>query len=408
MSLRGNNIILGVSGGIAAYKSAELVRRLRDAGASVRVVMTTSATAFISPLTLQAVSGLPVRHTLLDSEAESGMDHIDLARWADRIVIAPATANCIARLAGGFADDLLTTLCLASEAPLSLAPAMNRVMWQHPATRRNIEQLVADGAQVIGPASGAQACGETGAGRMSEPQDIVAALDASGHGAASALRALVTAGPTFEAIDPVRGITNHSSGKMGYAVAEALEAAGAEVTLVSGPCHLPRARVSRQLDVRSAQEMHDAVQAHVDGVHLFVAVAAVADYRPASIQADKIKKNDDTVTLTLVRNPDILASVAARDPRPFCVGFAAETRDLEHYARGKLEAKNLDLVAANRVGGEDGGFNSDTNTLLVIDRQQAVTLGPADKRDLARELCQLILQRYAKQHPAEDSRSAPA
>ncbi len=402
--LNGKHVILGITGGIAAYKAAELARRLKDAGAAVRVVMTASAVEFVSPLTLQAVSGQPVRTRLLDSEAESGMDHIEFARWADLVVVAPATANFLARLAGGFADDLLSTLCLATEAPLAVAPAMNRVMWSKAATRRNLVVLRADGVRVIGPDEGSQACGETGPGRMSEPADIVAALAGilSPRSAAGGLKVMVTAGPTFEAIDPVRGITNHSSGKMGYAVARAFAEAGARVTLVSGPVHLPPPGVERQIDVRSAQEMYDAVHAAIAGQHVFVAVAAVADYRPESQESHKIKKNEDTVTLTLVRNPDILASVAALRDAPFCVGFAAETRDVETYARGKLEAKKLDLVCANDVSAPGSGFNSDTNTLLVIGRDDSVRIGPADKEEVARILCQLITKRYEQKNRAQD------
>ena len=403
--LDSKRIILGVTGGIAAYKAVELARRLGDAGAVVRVVMTESAAAFVTPLTFQAATGQSVRMKLLDSEAESGMDHIEFARWADLVVVAPATANFLARLAGGFADDLLTTLCLATEAPICVAPAMNRIMWSKPATVRNLERLVADGVRVIGPGEGAQACGETGAGRMSEPSDIVAALRSrmpAGR-AASGLRVMVTAGPTFEAIDPVRGITNHSSGKMGYAVARAFHDAGAEVTLVSGPVHLPRSPVHRQIDVRSAQEMFDAVHAGIAGQDVFIAVAAVADYRPASVQAHKIKKNEETATLTLVRNPDILASVAALENAPFCVGFAAETRDVETYARGKLQAKGLDLICANDVSAPGGGFNSDENTLTVIGRDEVVRIGPAPKDDVARHLCRLIMERHEQENTAQDS-----
>ena len=404
-ALTGKNIILGVTGGIAAYKAAELARRLRDEGASVRVVMTDAATRFISPLTMQAVSGQPVRHELLDSEAESGMDHIALARTADLVVVAPATADFMARLAAGIADDLLTTLCLATEAPIVLAPAMNRVMWSKPATRRNAERLVADGVRLIGPAEGDQACGETGPGRMSEPGEIVRELTAMSPRVDPRLagrRVMITAGPTWEAIDPVRGITNHSSGKMGYALAAAFRDAGAEVTLVSGPCHIPAPAVTRKVDVTSALDMYRAVHDSIAGHHIFVAVAAVADYRPEQVAEHKMKKHGDSLVLTLVRNPDILASVAALDPRPFCVGFAAETDDVETYARGKLEAKGLDLVAANRVGASSGGFNSDDNALLVIDRAGTTPIGPAGKQEVARQLCRLIAERYAQEHPAQD------
>lgn len=403
--LRGKNIILGVTGGIAAYKAADLARRLRDAGAAVRVVMTDAAQRFISPLTMQAVSGAPVRVALLDSEAESGMDHIEFARWADVIVVAPATADFLAKLAAGLADDLLSTLCLAAEAPIAVAPAMNRVMWTKAATRRNVERLRGDNVHMIGPAEGAQACGETGPGRMSEPVEIVARLEfisSPGRRRFTAKRVMVTAGPTFEPIDPVRGITNHSSGKMGYAVAAAFHHAGAEVTLISGPCHLDAPPVARRIDVVSAMDMYEAVHEAIAGQDVFIAVAAVADYRPASREKQKIKKHGEEMTLTLVRNPDILASVAALEKRPFCVGFAAETHDVEGYARAKLESKGLDLIAANEVGGTEGGFNSETNSLLVLGADHAVRIGPADKGEIARTLCQLIIDIYEKKHPAED------
>ncbi|GJL82927.1 MAG: coenzyme A biosynthesis bifunctional protein CoaBC [marine bacterium B5-7] len=407
-NLTNKNVLLGVTGGIAAYKAAELSRRLSDAGARVRVVMTEAATAFISPLTMQAVSGHPVRTRLLDSDAESGMDHIELARWANAIVIAPATADFIARLTQGSADDLLTTLCLASEAPVLLAPAMNRIMWSKPVTQRNLAQLIADGIKTIGPGEGSQACGETGPGRMSEASDIVAALEvqlAAKHDPRVAGRhVLITAGPTFEAIDPVRGITNHSSGKMGYALVEAFIEAGSLVTLISGPTHLPRPGGAQRIDVTSACDMQAAVNEHIASQDIFIGVAAVADYRPENLGAHKLKKGAERMTLTMVRNPDILAEVAARDNRPFCVGFAAETRDVENYARAKLHSKRLDLICANQVGGDSGGFNNDFNTLLVLSGDDAVTVGPADKRIVAESVCHIIAEHYDKKHPDKNTR----
>ncbi len=398
-SLHSKNILVGVCGGIAAYKVPEIVRRLRDQGASVRVVMTAAATAFVTPLTFQAVSGMPVRTELLDSESESGMDHISLARWADLVLLAPATADTLARLAQGRADDLLSTLCLATEATILAAPAMNRVMWQKPATRRNVERLGQDGVVLLGPAEGAQACGETGAGRMLEPAEIVRAVARQAMAPLPRLehlRVMVTAGPTWEPLDPVRGLTNLSSGKMGYAVAEAFVDAGARVTLVSGPCQLPPPAVAGLKRVQTAREMLDAVLADIDDQDIFIAVAAVADYRPDSSCERKMKKSDAAMTLTLAPNPDILATVAARAERPFCVGFAAETNDVIDYARGKLEAKRLDLIAANLVGAAEGGFNADDNTLVVLSASDETRIGPAAKTEVARELCRLIASKHGK------------
>jgi phosphopantothenoylcysteine decarboxylase/phosphopantothenate--cysteine ligase len=365
-ALVNKHILLGVTGGIAAYKTPELVRRARDAGADVRVVLTDAAAAFVTPLTLQAVSGRPVHQALLSAEAESGMGHIELARWADLILIAPATADFMARLAHGFADDLLAACCRASRAPLAIAPAMNAGMWENPATQRNLRQLVDDGVRVFGPASGSQACGEVGEGRMLEPPELVALCAAQfGAGALAGRRVVVSAGPTFEDIDPVRFIGNRSSGRMGYAIAQAAREAGAEVTLVSGPVALadpPGVAVQR---VRSALQMRDAVLAAVAAADVYVGTAAVADYRPAAPAGRKIKKDRDALTVELVRNPDILSEVAALERPPFTVGFAAETDDVLGYARRKLKDKRLDLIAANTVGA-GLGFEADDNALTLL------------------------------------------
>lgn len=388
-------MLVGVTGGVAAYKAAELVRRLADRGAEVRVAMTRGAQAFITPLTLQAVSGHRVHTELLDEAAEAGMGHIELARWADDIVVAPATADLIGRAAAGLADDLLTTLLLATRARLWMAPAMNHVMWAHPAVRANVEVLVERGVRILGPGVGHQACGETGPGRMLEPADIAEAVmqrPAGGaQGAAlTGTRFVVTAGPTLEPLDPVRFLGNRSSGRMGFAVAEALAAAGAEVTLVAGPVQRPTPGGVERIDVTTAREMHDAVFAALpaDG---FVGVAAVADYRPAHPATSKIKKNDEQLSVDLVRNPDILADVAASDPRPFTVGFAAETEDLDTNARSKLERKGLDLIAANEVGG-GRGFDRADNALRVFSRTARWELPSAPKTELARRLVELIIQ----------------
>jgi phosphopantothenoylcysteine decarboxylase/phosphopantothenate--cysteine ligase len=389
-------ILLGISGGIAVYKSVELVRRLRERGAEVQVVITAAARAFVTPLTFQAVSGRPVRSELLDPQAEAGMDHIALARWAQHIVIAPATAHVIARLAHGFADDLLSTLVLATEAPLTLAPAMNQRMWQHPATQANCALLAQRGATFIGPASGDQACGETGPGRMVEPGEIAGRLlPASGALPLSGRRVLLTAGPTREAIDPVRFVGNRSSGKMGYALAAALAKLGAAVTLVSGPTSLAPPLGLTLVRVESALEMEREVMARVAGCDLFVGAAAVADYRPEAPAGVKLKKHETALTLRLVRNPDILAGVAALPSRPFTVGFAAETDDLEAHAAGKLAAKGLDMIAANRVGSGAGGFESDDNALLVLWPGGRRELSMMPKPQLAAALAQLIAERYA-------------
>ena len=393
-------VLLGVGGGIAAYKSADLVRRLRERGAEVRVVMTEAATQFVGPATFQALSGQPVRCSLWDPAAEAAMGHIELARWADRVLIAPASADLIARLAHGLADDLLTTLCLASEAPLALAPAMNRVMWAHPATVANLALLRTRGVAVYGPGEGDQACGEVGAGRMLEPADLAERLLAPAPAPLLAgRRLLVTAGPTFEDIDPVRFIGNRSSGRMGFAIAEAARALGAAVTLIAGPCALPTPPGVERRDVRSAAEMHAAVMQAVDGADLFVAAAAVADYTPAAPAGHKLKKTDPDLSLSLLRTRDILAEVAARQPRPFVIGFAAETGALEAHARDKLERKQLDMIAANEVGTPGSGFDAEDNRLLVLWPGGQAQLERASKRALALRLLELAAGRLPDRKP---------
>lgn len=397
MCLRGERVLLGVSGGIAAYKAAELVRRLRDAGAQVRVVMTEGSKQFITPLTLQALSGNPVRDSLWDASAEAAMGHIELARWATRVLIAPATADTLARLAHGHADDLLSTLVLASTAPLAVAPAMNQQMWAHPATQSNIALLRGRGVQVFGPGSGDQACGEVGPGRLLEAAQLVAALAGAVRATAllAGVRVLITAGPTFEDIDPVRFIGNRSSGKMGFAVAAAAAAMGAEVSLIAGPVALATPAGVNRLDVRSAAQMLTAVMAALPGQDIYIGAAAVADYTPACVADKKIKKTAADMALALDRTTDILATVAASSPRPFVVGFAAETHDLEHYARDKLQRKGLDLIAANQVGCAGGGFEADCNTLQVFWADGACTLGPDSKTAVAQQLLSLIAERRA-------------
>lgn len=388
-------ILLGVGGGIAAYKAADLVRRLREAGAEVRVVMTEAAREFVGPTTFQALSGHPVRSSLWDPAAEAAMGHIELARWAERIVIAPATAGLIARLAAGMADDLVTTLCLASRAPLVLAPAMNQAMWAHPATRTNVATLVSRGATLVGPGTGSQACGDEGAGRMAEPVEIVAALAApAAPPLLAGRRVLVNAGPTFEDLDPVRFIGNRSSGKMGFAVAEAAVRAGAAVTLIAGPVRLPTPAGVERVDVRSAREMAEAVFRLAPAADVFVAAAAVADFAPKRPSGSKIKKSDAGLVLDLVPTTDILATLGAWRGRPFLVGFAAETDAVEAYARDKLARKNLDLIAANAVGGPDGAFDADDNALVLIAREGSrVELPRAPKAVLAARLVAEIAAR---------------
>ena len=394
------NIILGVTGGIAAYKAPELVRRLRERGASVQVVMTGSAGQFVTETALQAVSGQPVRQSLWDSEAEAAMGHIELARWADLVLIAPATAEFMARLAAGAAPDLLTTLCLASKAPIVIAPAMNHVMWANPAVQANRKLLEERGVRLLGPEHGDQACGETGVGRMMQPSDIVAALQpvATGSTTSSALlqgkTLLVTAGPTREAIDPVRYITNRSSGKMGYAIARAARDAGAKVILVSGPVGLNEPEGVERVCVETAEEMFAATHEHIQGVDIFIAAAAVSDYRPESQRQNKIKKTESAMQLDLVKSPDTLAAVAKLVDGPFTVGFAAETEQVRENALGKLENKKLDMIVANRVG-PDCGFDTEDNAVDVFWHGGERSFPMTVKTELAGHLIQLIAERYA-------------
>jgi phosphopantothenoylcysteine decarboxylase/phosphopantothenate--cysteine ligase len=390
-------VLLGVTGGIAAYKSAEIVRRLGERGAEVQVVMTSGARRFVTPLTFQALSGRPVRCDLWDEAAEAAMGHIELARWADRILVAPATADFIGRLAHGLADDLLTTICLATGAPLTVAPAMNRLMWANAATQANVALLRSRGVAILGPGVGEQACGETGPGRMLEPADLVEAVLAAAPGAAQGALAgrkvIVTAGPTRERIDPVRFITNRSSGKMGYAVAEAARDAGAEVVLVSGPVNLPAPPGVRRVGVETAEQMLAAVNADLPGTDIFIAAAAVSDYRPVQVSSEKIKKTSDSLLLALARTPDILATVAAGDPRPFVVGFAAETQNVERNALAKLEGKRLDMIAANQVG--DGlAFDCDDNALTIYWPGGRRELAKAGKPRLAAQLIAVIAEQF--------------
>ncbi len=405
-SLHNKNVLLGVCGGIAAYKSAELVRRLQDAGAEVRVVMTRAATEFVTPLTFQALSGNPVHTDLLDTEAEAAMGHIELARWADLILIAPATANSIARLASGRADDLLTAICLASQSQVAVAPAMNHVMWRADSTQSNLAALKQRGVYVFGPATGSQACGEVGEGRLLEVDELVAAASQLFEtGELHGVHLLVTAGPTYEPIDPVRFIGNRSSGRMGFAIAEAAVEQGADVTLVAGPVNLPTPPHVTRIDVETALQMHDVVMANIQQQQIFVATAAVADYRPASAASEKIKKSAEELTISLVKNPDILAEVAALDHAPFTLGFAAETHNLRDYALGKLQSKRLNMIAANLVAHgdqlsdqQDTGFNSEYNALQVFwpegDGYAEYEFTHSRKPQLARQLVQLLAQHY--------------
>lgn len=395
--LSGKHIVLGITGGIAAYKCAELVRRLVEAGAQVQVVMTPGAQKFITPLTLQAVSGRAVRSSLWDETAELGMGHIELARWADLVLIAPATADTLARLVQGRADDLLTTLCLATEAPLMLAPAMNRVMWAHPATRENCSTLEARGAIVAGPAEGQLAERESGPGRMLEPsalRDMIIAF--FGGGILQGKRVLITAGPTREPLDPVRYLTNRSSGRMGYALAAACVSAGAEVVLVSGPTALATPAQVKRIDVESAAQMLEAVQSAVAGSDIFIACAAVADYRPKQAGNQKIKKSEQSLNLDLVRTTDILATIASEHPDVFTVGFAAETEALQTRAQGKLKAKALDMVAGNLVS-ETLAFDQPDNSLYVCWHGGDTQLPMARKTEIARQLVALIAQKNQEQ-----------
>ncbi|GAC1378804.1 MAG: bifunctional phosphopantothenoylcysteine decarboxylase/phosphopantothenate--cysteine ligase CoaBC [Aquirhabdus sp.] len=404
------NILLGVTGGIAAYKSAYLVRRLKDAGFAVRVVMTEGAQAFVTPLTFQALSGEPVHTSLLDPEAEAGMGHIELARWADLVLVAPASANAIARITAGAADDLLTTVILATPAPVFVSPAMNQQMWQNRITQRNLQTLRDYGFHIIAPDSGSQACGDVGEGRMPEPEDLVTIVqdffqDNSSLKATSSninemlagKHVVITAGPTREALDPVRYVSNHSSGKMGFALAEACRDAGARVTLLAGPVSLPTPAGVERINIVSARDLLAISDKIVEaGCDVFIATAAVADYRAETIAEQKIKKQGDSLILTLVKNPDIVATIAKHAKRPFMVGFAAETQRMEEYARGKLETKQLDMIACNDVSRGDIGFASDDNAMTVFfsDRfgLEKVILEKANKHEIAARLVECLVQ----------------
>ncbi|MGF1721745.1 bifunctional phosphopantothenoylcysteine decarboxylase/phosphopantothenate--cysteine ligase CoaBC [Vibrio kyushuensis] len=395
-TLAGKKILLGISGGIAAYKCAELTRRLIERGAEVRVVMTNAAKEFITPLTMQAVSGNPVSESLFDPAAEASMGHIELAKWADLVLLAPATADLIARMRAGMGNDLLSTLVLATDSPVAVSPAMNQQMYQNAATQENITALEKRGMNIWGPGSGEQACGDVGLGRMLEPMQLVERCEAFFLPKSQPLAGksvLISAGPTREAIDPVRYISNHSSGKMGYALADAALSLGADVTLVSGPVSLSSPQNVSVVNVESAQQMYDAVLANAPSHDVFISCAAVADYRPEIIADQKIKKTTDSdqMNITMVKNPDIVASVAAlTENRPFTVGFAAETQDVEKYARGKLIKKNLDMICANDVSIAGQGFNSNDNAITVFDKQGEHSLPLASKSQLAHSIMMLI------------------
>lgn len=390
-------IVLGISGGIAAYKSADLVRRLRDAGAEVQVVMTAAACEFITPLTLQALSGHPVHTDLLDPAAEAAMGHIELARWADLVLVAPASADCLARLAQGLANDLLTTLWLATRARLAVAPAMNQQMWAAESVQANLALLRGRGVAVFGPAAGAQACGDVGEGRMLEALALAdCCADLFATGALTGRHVVITAGPTREALDPVRYLSNHSSGKMGFALAAACVEAGARVTLIAGPVALATPARLQRIDVLSADDMLAASLQAAATADIFIATAAVADYRPQQVAAQKIKKSADSITLELVKNPDIVATIAAQNPRPFMVGFAAETENVQAYARDKLQRKKLDMIACNDVAQAGIGFQSDDNALTVLWAEGEAVLEKASKTQIARQLVALIAERCVR------------
>jgi phosphopantothenoylcysteine decarboxylase/phosphopantothenate--cysteine ligase len=397
MRLENTNIILGITGGIAAYKTPDLVRKLVAKGANVRVVMTESAKEFVSPLALQAVSGNPVSDDLLDKDAEAAMGHIELARWADKLLVAPATANFIAKLTHGLADDLLSTLCLATPAPICVAPAMNQQMWFADATQANLKILEQRKIQFLGPAQGEQACGDVGPGRMLEPQEIADLLaQPILEQVLNGKRITITAGPTREEIDPVRYLSNHSSGKMGYALAIAAQELGATVTLISGPVNLLAPANIQAILVSSAQQMYDAVMQTTQHCDIFIGCAAVADYRVQQKTNQKIKKSDSELTLTFIKNPDILSDVAHLANPPFTLGFAAETQNLREYALGKLHRKKLNMIAANDVSDSKIGFNSDQNALTIFWSKGEKKLDVADKQLLARQLMQLVAQRYTE------------
>ena len=398
-ALLGKNILLGISGGIAAYKAAELTRRLKDQGADVRIVMTNSAKEFITPLTMQAVSGHAVASSLLDPTAEAGMGHIELAKWADLILLAPATANLIARLRGGFADELLTTLCVASPSPIAVSPAMNMEMYLATATQENISVLASRGVQVWGPGSGMQACGDVGPGRMLDPNDLVSRVINffnTDEPLLTGINITITAGPTQEALDPVRFISNHSSGKMGFSLAEVAQKMGANVTLISGPVNLATPTNTQRIDVVSAMQMHEASLDSLKQCDIFIACAAVADYRPEKIELQKMKKQQDIddLSIKLIKNPDIIADVANTDNAPFCVGFAAETQNVERYALDKLKRKKLQLIAANDVAKAGQGFNSEKNALTVFSDTERFAITLADKKMVASQLLTIVAQQY--------------
>jgi phosphopantothenoylcysteine decarboxylase/phosphopantothenate--cysteine ligase len=394
-ALGNKKILLGITGGIAAYKSAELVRLLTRAGAEVRVVMTPSAQEFVQPLTYQALSGHRVYIDLFDAEAESAMDHIELARWCDLLLVAPASADFLGKMNAGYADNLLLTLCLASKRPVAVAPAMNQQMFANSATQDNLKQLGARNVLVWGPGDGEQACGDIGPGRMLEPEQLLANVALQFvPGKLDGVELLLTAGPTREAIDPVRYISNRSSGKMGYALAEAALQAGARVTLVSGPVSLIAPHGVKLVAVESAQQMHEAVMQQVAHSDIFIGCAAVSDYRVDQVATHKIKKSENSMSLPLILSVDILAAVSALENRPFCVGFAAETQDLEKYALAKLEQKNLDMIAANPVGNDDSGFETDINQLEVFWRDGRSSIERGNKLAIAKQLIDLIAERY--------------
>lgn len=393
--LSNRHILLGVTGGIAAYKAAELIRRFQDQGAMVKVIMTPAATEFITPLTLQALSGEPVHLDLLNPEAEAAMGHIELARWADVFVVAPASADFIAKVSHGQADDLLSTVCLACNAPMFVAPAMNQAMWGQDSTQDNMEKLRTRGVSVLGPGSGLQACGDVGAGRLLEVEEIVQQVSSFfTRGALAGLKVVITAGPTQEAIDPVRFLSNHSSGKMGFALARAAAEAGASTTLIAGPVALECADNVQRINVKSAKQMLDATLESMVECDIFIATAAVADYAPVNVANHKIKKSSSEMELTLRRTEDVLATVSALPNRPFCVGFAAETNDVVRYARGKLEKKKLDLVVANDVSNTEIGFQSDENAVTLISSDDEQSLPQMSKLSLATKLVTLIGNHY--------------
>lgn len=402
-TLHNKNILLGISGGIAAYKTPDLVRRLKEVGANVRVVLTRGGEAFVTPLSLQAVSANPVSSDLLDPTAEAAMGHIELAKWADLVLVAPASANVIARLANGFADDLLTTLALATPAPIAIAPAMNQQMWAAQVVAENVQRLNDRGVHIWGPASGSQACGDVGAGRMLEPLQlrdrVVELFDTHRTNVWQGTRITITAGPTREAIDPVRYISNHSSGKMGYALAAAAQQLGAEVTLISGPVTLPSPPGVNVIHVESAEQMLAAAQAQT--MDVFVSCAAVADYRPAEVSQQKIKKEQkgDDAQLTLVKNPDILKTIATQPQPPFCIGFAAETEKVRQHALDKLRRKQLKLIVANDVSDKQIGFNSDNNAVTVYWQDGEQSFAAQSKQNLANALNELFAQHYFKNKP---------